>query len=44
MPHKTAVPIFDGRLTDEFDEHDEKYVKRYVPRRIQYKGKSVQVE
>jgi hypothetical protein len=26
--HKTAVPIFDGRLTDEFDEHDEKFVKR----------------
>jgi hypothetical protein len=44
MPHKKGVPLFDGRLTDEFDEHDEKYVKRYVPRRIQYKGKSVQVE
>jgi hypothetical protein len=28
MSHKTAVPIFDGRLTDEFDEQDEKFVKR----------------
>ena len=27
-PHKTAVPILDGRLTDEFDEQDEKFVKR----------------
>jgi hypothetical protein len=29
-PHKTAVPVFHGRLTDEFDEKDEKFVKRYV--------------
>jgi hypothetical protein len=28
VPNKTAVPIFDGRLTDEFDEDDEKIVKR----------------
>jgi hypothetical protein len=25
---KTAVPVFDGRLTDEFDEQDENFVKR----------------
>src|SRR5437016_5177619 len=27
-PGKTIVPVFDGRLTDEFDEKDENFVKR----------------
>ncbi|KAH8659484.1 hypothetical protein BGZ61DRAFT_292883, partial [Ilyonectria robusta] len=27
-PSKTAVPVFDGRLTDEFDEQDENFVKK----------------
>jgi hypothetical protein len=27
-PGKTAVPVFDGSLTDKFDEQDERYVKR----------------
>ncbi len=29
-PGKTAVPVFDGRLTDNFNEQDEKLVKRLV--------------
>jgi hypothetical protein len=28
VPQKTAVPIFDGRLADEFDEKDTDFVKR----------------
>jgi hypothetical protein len=27
-PNRTAVPVFHGRLTDEFDEQDERFVKR----------------
>jgi hypothetical protein len=27
-PNKTAVPVLHGSLTDEFDEHDEKFAKR----------------
>ncbi|KAL6406058.1 hypothetical protein AUP68_10619 [Ilyonectria robusta] len=27
-PGKTAVPVFNGRLTDEFDEQDENFVKK----------------
>jgi hypothetical protein len=29
-PGKTAVPVFDGRLTDKLDEQDENFVKRQV--------------
>jgi hypothetical protein len=28
VPQRTAVPIFDGRLADEFDEKDTDFVKR----------------
>jgi hypothetical protein len=42
MPHKTAVPILDGRLTDDFDGHDENFVKRYVPWPSWMRGKSLQ--
>jgi len=30
LPGKAAVPVFDGRVADDFDEQDENFVKRWV--------------
>jgi hypothetical protein len=30
LPGKAAVPVFDGRVADDFDERDENFVKRWV--------------